>query len=71
MLLTRPRGADLEHHRGFGSAILQMMAVGAAGLEAGAVAGLENCLPRVGDERDGAAKDVNEFVDLGMPMPLA
>jgi hypothetical protein len=48
-----------------------MMAVGAAGLEAGAVAGLENCLPRVGDERDGAAKDVNEFVDLGMPMPLA
>jgi hypothetical protein len=54
----RPR-PDLEEERVLPAPVLEAVAVGVAGPEAGAVAGAENLLARVGDERHRVRRGVH------------
>jgi hypothetical protein len=48
-----------------------MVAITLTGLEASAIAGVEDGLASVGDEHDRAAQDIDEFVNQSVPVALA
>src|SRR6516225_5348441 len=46
------------------------MAIALTGLEAGAIAGIENGFASIGDEYDRSSQDENELVFVSVPMTL-
>jgi hypothetical protein len=46
------------------------MAVALTGLEAGAIAGVEDSFASIGDEHDRAPDDIDELVFVSVPMAL-
>src|SRR6516162_11959511 len=63
-------GADLQDHGGRLAAVLQVMAIALAGLETGAIAGVEHGFASIGDEHDRAPDNIDELVFVGVPMAL-
>jgi len=57
LIIQRQARADLEHHRLALAAILQVMAVGDAGREAGAVSRPQEFLASIGDQYHFARDD--------------
>ena len=53
------------------STVLQMMPVPVAGLEAGAIARLQDFFAGIGDQHHFAGQHIDEFVLLEVPMALA
>src|SRR5579872_3853269 len=70
-VLFGPARADLEHYDIPLGSILQLMAVGCAGLEPGAVARAQRLFARIGHQDDLTLNDVDELVLGGVPVPLA
>src|SRR5690606_36534619 len=70
LVLGRCTRADLQEHRIALRAVLQVMAVGHAGLETNAVPRAKDFLAGVRHEHDLAFEDVDEFVLMRVPMPL-
>jgi hypothetical protein len=69
-VFRQPR-ADLEQGDVGIRAVLQAMAVRVAGLEPGRVAGAQDLVSRTRRQDDLARQNVDEFVLLGVPVPLA
>ena len=63
--------ADGEEDGVGGAAILEVVAVAAAGGESGAIAGAQRLLAGVGDEDDLAEEHPDELVLFGVPVALA
>jgi hypothetical protein len=61
--------ADLEVPRRFVRLVDEAMSVRDSGGKAGALAGSEHLLPLVGDQRQLADEDEDEFVLVRVPMP--
>ncbi len=66
-----PAAADLQHHRLAARAILQVMTVGFAGLEAGDVARRQQFLAIVRHQHHLAFEHIDQLVFGRMPVPLA
>lgn len=64
-------GADFEQERIAAGAVLKMMPVRHACLEARAISGLQNLLAGIGDEHDLTFDYPNELVLSAMPVTLA
>src|SRR5689334_14642193 len=69
--MRRVRIADLQHHRVAVGAVDQMMAVGIARFEGGAIARPQLLLPAIGNEGQLTLDHHDEFVLMAVPVPLA
>ena len=69
--VARDPGADFQQQRVGAGAVLQMMAVFLARLEAGAIARLQDFFAGVGHQHHFAFQHIDEFVLLEVPVALA
>jgi hypothetical protein len=69
--VTCDAGAHFQQHYIAGAAVDQVVAVFVTGLEAGTIAGFQDFLAGVGDQYRFARQDIDEFILLEVPMPLA